>query len=111
MSSKKARGKRAKSRDLMKKHGSRVTVNKLLKEFELGSIVHIKIDSSVHSGLPAIIFQGKTGKIKAKKGSCYVVELNKGNKKSEVIVHPAHLILQEFDKNVESSKVQAGASA
>jgi large subunit ribosomal protein L21e len=106
MSSKKAKGKRAKSRDLMKKRGSKPTVNKLLKTFEIGSTVHIKLDSSIHSGLPALIFQGKTGVIKAKKGSCYVVELYKGNKKSEIIVSPAHLLLQEANKLKLKKSVQ-----
>ncbi|MBN2127780.1 MAG: hypothetical protein JW703_05360, partial [Candidatus Diapherotrites archaeon] len=98
VSSKKAKGKRAKSRNLMTKKSPKATVNKLLKEIPIGAKVHVKLDPAIHSGLVALIFQGKTGEVIAKKGRCYVIALNKGNKKAEITINPAHLIIQEAKK-------------
>ncbi|MFH1588452.1 MAG: 50S ribosomal protein L21e [Candidatus Diapherotrites archaeon] len=98
MSGKKAKGKRAKSRDLMR-NGKRPTVNKLLQKIAVGSVVHIAIDSSVHSGMPETIFQGKTGKVSGRRGRAYEVELMKGNRKVLLVVNSAHLIVKKEKKS------------
>ena len=43
MASKKAKGKRAHTRDKFKKRGSKATVNKLLQEIPIGTKIDIKI--------------------------------------------------------------------
>lgn len=90
MPNKKARGKRAKQRDKLKGRG-KPTVNKLLEEFDEDDTVQININSVVHSGLPHHRFQGKTGRIEGRRGSCYIVSLRDGNMRKNVIVHPVHL--------------------
>ncbi|MEW6295716.1 MAG: 50S ribosomal protein L21e [Candidatus Diapherotrites archaeon] len=90
MPGKKARGKRAKQRDNLKKR-KRATVNSLLAELKDNATVQVSIDSSVHSGLPHHRFQGKTGTVIEKRGSCYKIKLRDGNKSKELVVHPAHL--------------------
>jgi len=103
MPNKKAKGKRAKQRDKMKRK-ERPTVNKLLQEIENGAIVKIKINSSVHSGLPHFRYQGLTGKVSGRKGKAYLVDVKLGNQPRELIIHPAHLS-QHIIKEDEEEKV------
>ncbi|MDO8634612.1 MAG: 50S ribosomal protein L21e [archaeon] len=93
MSSKKPKGKRAKTRDLFKSKGAKakITVNKLLSEFLVGQTVTINIKGKVHDGIPFRRFQGLTGKIIEKRGRSYVVSLAAGEKQKQVIAGPAHL--------------------
>jgi len=90
MSNKKAKGKRAKQRDTLKRK-ERTTVNKMLAVIEDGQTVQIHINSRIHAGLPFRRFQGKTGTVSGKRGRSYVVDLRDGNKAKQLIVHPAHL--------------------
>jgi large subunit ribosomal protein L21e len=91
MASKKAKGKRAKTRRLFKRKTSKPTVNTLLQEFNVGDKVVIKVNPSIHSGMPFRRFHGKTGVVKRLQGKCYVVEVMDGNLKKNVIVGAAHL--------------------
>jgi len=91
MPSKKAKGKRSNTRHLMRKRTSKVTVNKLLQEIPIGTVVDLKIDSSIHAGLIDTRFHGKTGVVIGKQGSAFVVAVSKGNKDVKLIVGPAHL--------------------
>lgn len=90
MSNKKAKGKRAKQRDTLKRR-ERTTVNKMLSDLDKGQTVQININSRIHAGIPFRRFQGKTGKISGRRGRSYVVDLKDGNKAKQVVVHPAHL--------------------
>lgn len=90
----KHKGPRAKSRHIMKKskrEKGRPTVNKMMQTFNEGDMVHVKVDSSVHSGMPHRRFIGKTGIVIAKKGRCYIVNVKDMNAKKDIILHPAHL--------------------
>ena len=91
MACKKARGKRAKTRHSHTKKGSMATVNKLLQQIPVGSTVDIKINPSVHSGIPFRRYQGLTGTVTRKQGSAYFVAVSKLNKEMSVLVGPAHL--------------------
>src|SRR3989344_3565738 len=93
MSSKKPKGKRAKTRDLFKSKGAKakITVNKLLREFPIGQRVAINIRGRVQDGIPFRRFQGLTGTIVEKRGRSYVVSLAAGEKQKQVIAGPAHL--------------------
>ena len=91
MACKKARGKRSNTRHLMRKRTSKVTVNKLLQEIPIDTVVDLKIDSSIHAGLIDTRFHGKTGTVVGKQGSAFIVAVSKGNKKVKLIVGPAHL--------------------
>lgn len=91
MASKKAKGKRAKTRDLMKRRHSKTTINKLLSDFKEGQNVTVVINPSIHAGLPFRRFQNLSGKIVEKRGSSFVVSVKHGNKEKEVITTAAHL--------------------
>ncbi len=92
MASKKARGKRAKTRDKFSRRGSKVTVNKLLQDFEENSRVIIKTNSSIHEGIPFRRFHGKIGTVIGKQGRAFKVEFKDGNLSKQLIVGAAHLM-------------------
>lgn len=72
-------------------------MNKQLKEFAAGDVVHIKIHSDIHSGMPAHKFKGHTGKVMGVEGKpknkrrFYRVKVRHGTMEKELIVHPVHL--------------------
>jgi len=103
MPSKKAKGKRSKTRDKLKSRG-KVTVNKLLQQIPEGAKVDIVIESSVHSGIPDKRFHGFTGKVIGKQGRAYLIKLEKQGVK--LVVGAAHLNVSEAEKKQEV-KVQA----
>ena len=107
MANKKAKGKRAKTRGVFKKKGPKATVNKLLQEIPVGTKVDIRIDGSMHDGLPDKRYHGFTGTMKGKQGSCFVVALSKGKKEIHVRVGSAHLTVSRGVKGKEQAGVAA----
>ncbi|MEM4256868.1 MAG: 50S ribosomal protein L21e [Candidatus Diapherotrites archaeon] len=91
MANKKAKGVLAKTR--AKRKGPKVTPNKLLFPYEIGDYVDIKIDPSVSSGRPHRRYDGLTGRIVAKQGNCFYVEVSKLGKVMRVLCGTAHLKL------------------
>lgn len=92
LTNKKSGGKRKRTRSKLKRTAPKLTIQKLLQEFEPGTKVHIQIDSSVHSGLPHHRFQGLTGIVLGKQGKKGVlVSVLHGNKPKTINVHAAHL--------------------
>jgi large subunit ribosomal protein L21e len=66
-------------------------LGKLLIEYEAGSQVIIKMDSSVQKSLPHKRFHGKIGTVVEKRGRGYVVSVSKGNAVKKIIVRSEHL--------------------
>lgn len=66
-------------------------ISKILHEYELGSQVIVKMDSSVQKSMPHKRFHGKIGVIKEKRGRGYVVSVPQGNAIKEIIVRSEHL--------------------
>lgn len=97
MTNKGPRGKRRKSRYKMRNREGKPTVNKQLQEFRAGDVVHVKINSSVHSGMPAHKFKGHTGRVLGIEGKpenkrrFYRVHVRHGTMTKELVVHPVHL--------------------
>lgn len=83
-------GSRTKMRKKMDEKGF-PKVNDLVKEFEIGELAAIKINSSVHNGMPAHNFQGYTGRIVGKQGSSYVLSIKVGSVEKKIIAAPVHL--------------------
>ncbi|MAG18172.1 MAG: 50S ribosomal protein L21e [Candidatus Diapherotrites archaeon] len=103
MPNKKAKGKRAKTRDKFKSK-RKITVNKLLQQIPIGSKVDIRIESSVHSGIPDKKFHGFTGEVIGKQGRAYLVELKKQHAK--LVIGAAHL---DVSKAVEKQEEKVAA--
>jgi large subunit ribosomal protein L21e len=90
----KSKGFRSSARRLLTKgpreHG-KLRLSKLLYEYQPGTSVVIKIDSSVHKGMPHRRYHGKVGTVLNKRGRSYVVSVSQGDAMKEIIVRPEHL--------------------
>jgi large subunit ribosomal protein L21e len=90
----KSKGFRSKTRSLLRKkpreHG-KINVTKILRGYKAGEKVVIKIDPSVHKGMPHRRYHGKIGVVTAKRGRAYIVSVTQGNAVKEIIVRPEHL--------------------
>jgi len=91
---KKSKGFRSSARRLLTKgireHG-KLRLSKLLHEYQPGTSVVVKIDSSVHKGMPHRRYHGKVGIVLNKRGRSYVVSVSQGDAIREIIVRPEHL--------------------
>ena len=98
MASKKAKGKRSKTRSLFKRRNiPKLTVNKLVQDFAKGQRIVIKVDPSFHSGMPTKRYQGKSGTVVGKQGKVFDVEVKKGTMTKHLLVAPAHLMPVKLD--------------
>lgn len=89
-----SKGYRSGTRHLLRKeprkHG-KLSLSKLLQEYQPGNHVLVKIDSSVQKGMPHRRFHGKIGTIVEKRGRSYVVSVSQGDAVKEIIARPEHL--------------------
>lgn len=83
---------RRKSREkLSRKTKERLTVCRAIREYPVGSTVHINIEPSVHKGMPHPRFEGRTGRVIGRRGRAYIVEIRDGGKTKQLIVRGEHL--------------------
>ncbi|MBS3068249.1 50S ribosomal protein L21e [Candidatus Micrarchaeota archaeon] len=68
------------------------TVSDFVRTFEVGAKVTIS-QRAYNIGLPALRYSNRYGTIIKKLGDSYVVEIQDGNKKKQLISHPIHLKL------------------
>lgn len=89
-----SKGFRTGTRHLLKKkprEKGKLRLSKLLHEYSPKSQVVIKIDPSVHKGMPHKRYHGKVGRIIKKRGKSYVVRVTQGDTAKKIIVRPEHL--------------------
>jgi len=89
-----SKGYRAGTRHLLKKEPrerGKVKLSKLLREYQPGNRVVVKIDPRTQRGMPHRRFHGKAGTIVDKRGRSYVVSVSQGDEMREIIVRPEHL--------------------
>ncbi|KYH41878.1 MAG: 50S ribosomal protein L21e [Candidatus Bathyarchaeota archaeon B26-2] len=90
----KSKGFRSKTRSLLRKkprERGKINITKILREYKAGEKVVIKIDPSVHKGMPHRRYHGKIGVVTAKRGRAYIVNVTQGDAVKEIIVRPEHL--------------------
>lgn len=90
----KAKGYRRKTRYLLQRkprERGKTGLSKILREYEPAEKVVIKLDPSMHKGMPHRRFHGKIGVIAEKRGRSYVVNVSQGNAIKEIIVRPEHI--------------------
>jgi large subunit ribosomal protein L21e len=90
----KAKGYRRKTRYLLKRkprERGKTGLSKVLREYEPDEKVVIKLDPSVHKGMPHRRFHGRIGVIANKRGKSYVVNVTQGKAIKEIIVRPEHI--------------------
>lgn len=89
-----SKGLRSKSRQILRRtprERGEPPVTHALRELAEGAKVAIKINSSVHAGMPHIRFQGHTGTIQGKQGRSYKVQVVVGDKPKNLVIRPEHL--------------------
>jgi large subunit ribosomal protein L21e len=90
----KSRGYRRKTRSLLRKNArekGKTGLSKILMEYKTGDRVVVKLNPSVHKGMPHRRFHGKIGIIENRRGQAYVVNVTQGKTAKEIIVRPEHL--------------------
>lgn len=65
----------------------------LLYEYKPEEKVVIKINPSVHKGMPHRRYHGKIGLIKGKRGRSYIVRITEGSIERTLILRPEHVKL------------------
>lgn len=93
----KSQGSRHGTRKKLKKKDKKKSspVSKAVEEYEKGDIVHIDIDPSIQKGMPHPRFDGRTGKVKEKRGRAYIIIVTDKSAKKELSIRPEHLKPQE----------------
>ncbi|MCK5562995.1 50S ribosomal protein L21e, partial [Candidatus Bathyarchaeota archaeon] len=66
-------------------------LSKVLYEYTSGEKVVVKIDPSIHKGMPHRRYHGRVGVISKKRGRAYVVNVTQGDATKQIIVRPEHL--------------------
>jgi large subunit ribosomal protein L21e len=90
----KSKGLRSASRRVLTKEPrerGKLSLSKLLYEYQPGSQVVVKIEPSVHKGMPHRRYHGRVGTIMNKRGRSYVVSVSQGDAVRVIIVRPGHL--------------------
>lgn len=90
----KSKGYRRRTRSLLRKKArekGKVGLSKILREYKPGDRVVVKLNPSVHKGMPHRRFHGKIGIIEDKRGQAYVVNVTQGKAVKGIIVRPEHL--------------------
>jgi large subunit ribosomal protein L21e len=90
----KARGYRRKTRSLLRRRvreRGKTGLSKMLREYKSGDRVVVKLDPSIHKGMPHRRFHGRVGVIENKRGQAYVVNVTQCKAVKDIIVRPEHL--------------------
>ena len=69
----------------------RVTVSRRMKEYAEGSKVVVRINPSIHDGIPHPRYYGSLGTVIEKRGRSYVVQIKDGGKTKWLISAGEHL--------------------
>jgi len=89
-----SKGFRSRTRRLLKRkprEKGKTGLSNLLRKYEPGEKVVVKIDPSVHSGMPHRRYHGRVGTVLHKRGRAYVVSVTQGEAVKEIITRPEHL--------------------
>lgn len=86
----KSHGARKRTRDKFR-GPEKLTVNRIIRHFDIGQSVAIKVSSNQQKGMPFRRLHGKTGKVIEQRGRAYVVEVYDINSKKKIIARPEHL--------------------
>jgi len=90
----KSKGYRRRTRSLLRKKSrekGKTGLSKILREYKLGERVVVKLNPSIHKGMPHRRFHGKIGVIENRRGQAYVVSVSQDKAVKEIIVRPEHL--------------------
>ncbi|MEM5804860.1 MAG: 50S ribosomal protein L21e [Candidatus Aenigmatarchaeota archaeon] len=71
--------------------GLKLTVNRYVSDFPIGSKVVLVTDPASHRGMPFRRFYGLTGTVMEKRGRSFIVQIKDSNKLKKIAVRPEHL--------------------
>jgi large subunit ribosomal protein L21e len=89
-----SKGGRRRTRNVMQKRPrdrGLSTITRSFQKFEVGEKANVRLDPSIHKGLPHVRFHGRTGVVVGKQGNAYVLDVRDGGKTKRIIVKPEHL--------------------
>ncbi len=89
-----SKGPRSRTRKLLSKRCKErglPPMSAILYQYGIGEKVVIKIDPSIHKGMPYKRFHGKVGEIIEKRGKAYVILVRDGGKYKKIIARPEHI--------------------
>jgi large subunit ribosomal protein L21e len=92
----KSKGFRRKTRSLFSKRTrekGKIGLSRTLIEFKEGDKVLVKIDPSIHKGMPHRRYHGKIGVVESRRGRAYILNLKIGKTIKTVIARPEHMRL------------------
>ncbi len=92
-----SRGSRSKTRHKLSKRvrdRGLPRIRRVIQRFREGDMVHIKLDPSIHRGMPHPRFHGLTGAVVGSRGRAYLVKISDHGKKKTIIVCPEHMLPQ-----------------
>ena len=69
----------------------KLQLSRYFQEFKQGDSVAVVREAAVGANFPKRL-QGRTGKVKGKRGSSYIIDIKDQNKEKEFIIKPIHLI-------------------
>ncbi|MBN2458319.1 50S ribosomal protein L21e [Candidatus Woesearchaeota archaeon] len=69
----------------------KISITNYIATFAEGEKVVLNAEPSVTKGMYFPRFHGKAGIVKAKRGTCYEIEIRDGSVIKTMIVHPVHL--------------------
>ncbi len=87
-------GYRNRTRSLLKKKPRErglSPINRILRVYEKGEKVVVKIDPSTLKGMPHRRFHGKTATVIEKRGRAYVLNVHMGGYEKVIIARPEHI--------------------
>ena len=90
----KSKGYRRKTRSLLRRKTRRrgkTGLSTILREYQSGDRVVVKLNPSIHKGMPHRRFHGRIGIVKSKKGRAYVIDVTQGNTIKTITIRPEHL--------------------
>lgn len=101
------KGYRKKMRKLFSKRRARRGLSQYMVEYEIGERVHININPINMSTAPHKRYQGMTGVVRGKRGKAYIIEVELGSKKKQIITTKEHLMKFHQSSAQVSSQAQA----
>ncbi len=90
----KSKGYQRKTRSLLRRktrQRGKTGLSTILREYQSGDRVVVKLNPSIHKGMPHRRFHGRIGIVKSKKGRAYVVDVTQGDTIKTITVRPEHL--------------------
>ena len=89
-----SKGSRRRTRSVMQRRARDRGLSPITREFqkyEVGDRASVNLDPSVHKGQPHVRFHGRTGTIAGTQGRAFLLDIDDGGKRKQLIIRAEHL--------------------